>query len=286
MLGPALPLNSLASPVSISKLCLMHVPLLFTLIASFVSLASAQTRVAPPAVTPAAPSGNLPRTYIDAQGGKHPFFVFVPKKLPAEGRPPVMLFLHGSGERGDNNVDQLMAGMGPAIWKRKVTFPFIVVMSQCRTGADWLAEHDDAKWALAMLKQIQAEFNTDPDRVVLTGLSMGGNGTWSIAAADPVAWSAIVPMCSRPAATNARAFADARLPIWNFCGDQDRPETVEANRVMAAALKEAGANARYTEYPGIGHNCWDNAYGTDELYTWMFAQTKSANRAAASSRTP
>lgn len=259
----------------------MRLPLLVALSLSFVATALAQSSP-PSAAASTAPSGYLPRTYVDPQGGKHPFFVFVPKTLPTAARPPVMLFLHGSGERGDNNVDQLMAGIGPAIWKRKTTFPFIVVLPQCRAGSNWLAGGDDAKRALGMLKQIQAEFNTDPDRVVLTGLSMGGSGTWSIAATDPTAWSAIVPMCSRPALAHARAFTDARLPIWNFCGDQDRPETVEANRAMAAALTQAGSNAQYTEYPGVGHNCWDNAYGTDALYTWMLAQTKSANRAAAS----
>lgn len=239
-----------------------------------------------PAAAPApAPQGKfLPRSYTDAQGGRHPFFVFVPGQLQAEGRPPVMLFLHGSGERGDNNVDQLMAGIGPALWKRKAKFPFVVVLPQCRLGAGWLADGDDAKWALGMLRQIQAEFNTDPDRVVLTGLSMGGNGTWSIAAADPTAWSAIVPMCARPSADRARDFAAAQLPVWNFCGDKDRAETVAANRAMAGALTQAGANARYTEYPGVPHNCWDNAYGTEELYTWMLAQSKDKNRTAAARR--
>ena len=257
----------------------MRLPLLLLLVLGCVASASAQT---PPAARAPAPQGKfLPRTYTDAQGGKHPFFVFVPGKLPAEGRPPVMLFLHGAGERGDNNVDQLMAGIGPALWKRKASFPFVVILAQCRTGAGWLVDGDDAKWALGMLKQIQAEFKTDPERVVLTGLSMGGSGTWSIAAADPTAWSAIVPMCARPATDQARLFAITQLPIWNFCGDKDRPETVAANRAMAEALKQAGANARYTEYPDIGHNCWDNAYGTDELYTWMLAQSKSGNRAAA-----
>jgi predicted peptidase len=261
-------------PMRLLLLCLATV--------ASVSSAAAQSSVAPRIAAPSAPKGYLPRIYSDAQGGKHPFFVFVPAVVPAEGRPPVMLFLHGSGERGDNNVDQLMAGIGPAVWKRKKNFPFVVVLPQCRTGSGWLADGDDAKWALGMLKQIQAEFGTDPDRVILTGLSMGGSGTWSIAAADPSAWSAIVPMCSRPAADTARAFADAQLPIWNFCGDQDRPETVEANRAMAAALQRASANAKYTEYSGVGHNCWDNAYGTDELYTWMLAQSKSRNRAAGS----
>ena len=68
------------------------------------------------------------------------------------------------------------------------------------------------------------------------------------------------------------------LPIWNFCGDKDQPATVEANRAMAAALQKAGANARYTEYPNVPHNCWDDAYGTDELHAWMLAQARSRNR--------
>jgi pimeloyl-ACP methyl ester carboxylesterase len=84
-----------------------------------------------------------------------------------------------------------------------------------------------------------------------------GSGTWTIAAQDPSAWSAIVPMCSRPDAAFAGRFAAARLPIWNFCGDKDKPETVQANRDMHAALQRAGANPTYTEYPGVGHNCWD-----------------------------
>jgi predicted peptidase len=216
------------------------------------------------------------RVYTDAEGGKHPFIVFVPAGV--QPGAPVMLFLHGSGERGDNNIDQMMAGIGPALWKRKAKFPFVVVLPQCRATANWLIDGPDAQRALGMLRQIQSEFATDPDRVILTGLSMGGGGTWSIATRDPAAWAAIVPMCSRPDAATAAKFAETRLPIWNFCGDKDRPETVKANRDMHEALQKAGANARYTEYPDVGHNCWDNAYGTDELYTWMLEQARSKNR--------
>lgn len=227
----------------------------------------------------AAPArGFLNRVFTDAQGRQHPFVVFVPAKFEPGSRPPVMLFLHGSGERGSNNIDQIMVGLGPAIWKRKGAFPFVTVIPQCQPGSNWLADGPDAQWALAMLKQTQAEFGTDPDRVYLRGLSMGGSGTWSIAAKDPSAWAAIVPMCSRPDVANAAKFAAARLPIWNFCGDKDRAETVKANRDMAGALTRAGANAKYTEYPGVGHNCWDDAYGTDALYTWLLEQARSRNR--------
>jgi predicted peptidase len=221
------------------------------------------------------------RVFTDPAGAKHPFVVFVPASYQPGTQPPVMLFLHGSGERGENNIDQMMAGIGPALWKRKAKFPFVVVLPQCRTGSGWQAGGVDAERALGMLRQIQTEFSTDPDRVILTGLSMGGSGTWSIAAKDPSAWAAIVPMCGRGDLAAAEKFAAARLPIWNSCGDKDRPETVKANRDMHEALQKAGANAKYVEYPDVGHNCWDTVYGTDELYTWMLEQARSKNRAPA-----
>lgn len=219
------------------------------------------------------------RVFVDAEGAKHPFVVFIPAAYQPGQRPPVMLFLHGSGERGSNNIDQMMAGIGPALWKRKTNFPFVVVLPQCRRDSNWLVDGPDAQRALGMLRQVQAEFGTDPDRVILTGLSMGGSGSWSIAARDPSAWAAVVTMCGRPDQTSAAKFAAARLPIWNFCGDKDRPETVKANRDMAEALRSAGANALYTEYPDVGHNCWDQVYGTDGLYVWMLEQSRSKNAA-------
>ncbi len=247
-------------------------------LALFTGCASVSKSSAPPTakVTPA--RGFQNRVFTDAAGEKHPFVVFVPAKFEPGNQPPVMLFLHGAGERGTNNIDQIMVGLGPAIWKRKGTFPFVTVIPQCRTGSNWLADGPDAQWALAMLKQTQAEFGTDPDRVYLTGLSMGGAGTWSIAAKNPSAWAAIVPMCAGPNTANAEKFAAARLPIWNFCGDKDREGTVKASRDMQEALTKAGGNAKYTEYPGVGHNCWDDAYGTDALYTWLLEQARDKNR--------
>ena len=218
------------------------------------------------------------RVFTDPDGAKHPFLVFVPLKAEAGKPAPVMLFLHGSGERGTNNLDQLMVGLGPAIWKRKASFPFVAVIPQCHAGTNWNAGGSEARRALGMLRQTQAEFGTDPDRVYLTGLSMGGSGTWSLAAQEPSAWAAIVPMCSRPDVTKAALFTEARLPIWNFCGDKDQPATVQANRAMHEALSKAGANAKYTEYPGVGHNCWDDAYGTDALYAWLLEQSRSQRR--------
>ena len=217
------------------------------------------------------------RIFTDADGKAHKYVLFVPVKSEPGAKPPVILFLHGAGERGDNGLDQLMVGLGPAIWKRKPNFPFVVVIPQCEVGSSWQVESPDAQRALAMLKLAQAEFDTDPDRVYLTGLSMGGSGTWSIAMKDPAPWAAIVPMCARGDLTQAQKLADARLPVWNFCGDKDQAATVANSRDLQAALAKAGAGerARYTEYPGVGHNCWDNAYGTDEVYTWLLAHSRN-----------
>lgn len=222
--------------------------------------------------------GFLNRTYTDPEGKAHSFVIFVPAKFEPGSQPPAMLFLHGAGDGGTNNINQIMVGLGPAIWKRKASFPFVTVFPQCRTGSNWGADGPDAQRALAMLKQTQAEFGTDPDRVYLTGLSMGGTGTWSIATKDPSAWAAIVPMCAGPATAKVEKFIAARLPVWNFCGDKDREGIVKANREMQAALTKAGVNAKYTEYPGVGHNCWDEAYGTDALYKWLLQQARSNNQ--------
>jgi predicted peptidase len=217
------------------------------------------------------------REYVDADKSVHRYVIFVPYKIAEGTRPPALLFLHGSGERGSNGLDQIMVGLGPAIWKQKGAFPFVTVLPQCRGGGNWQADGADAMRALEMLKLAQQEFDTDPDRVYLTGLSMGGGGTWSIAAKHPKMFAAIVPMCAQSNLEIAPKLAEAHLPVWDFCGDADRAGTVSFSRKMHEALTKAGADAKYTEYPGVGHNCWDNAYGTPELYTWLLEQSRSKN---------
>lgn len=223
-------------------------------------------------------AGFQSRGFTDAAGASRKYVLFIPPNLKADARPPVLMFLHGSGERGDNGLDQIMVGLGPALWKMKAKFPFITIFPQCHRDGNWLVDGADAQAALGILAAVEQEFQTDPDRVYLTGLSMGGSGSWSIAAKHPDRFAAIVPMCGRGDLAEARKLADARLPIWNFCGDQDRAATVEFSREMQKALLAAGAKSQYTEYPGVGHNCWDNAYGTAELYPWLLEQSRSKNR--------
>ncbi len=221
-------------------------------------------------------SGFLNRTYTGPDGVSSKYVVFVPHDYSPDRPPPVILFLHGGGEAGTDGRRQTEVGLGPAVRAREATFPFVVVFPQAQdrvpaTFATWLPGQPDGERALAVLAAVRQEFHTDPKRVYLTGISVGGFGTWQLAAADPGRWTAIVPVCGHAPLTRAAAVKD--IPCWYFIGADDDVTPAQSARDMIAAIKDAGGRPRYTEYPGVGHNCWDRAYGTDELYDWLLRQT-------------
>lgn len=216
-------------------------------------------------------TGFVTKQFKNADGSISPYVVYVPQNYDASKQSPIILFLHGSGETKGGAKQPKDVGIGPAIQKREKSFPFIVVIPQSEQRT-WKADSDDGKRALAMLDATIKEYNADPKRVYLTGLSMGGFGTWGMAVAHPERWAAIVPICGRGNVEKADVIKD--LPCWAFHGDKDTAVNVSGSRDMIAALKKAGGNPKYTEYPGVGHNSWDNAYGTNELYKWLLEQTK------------
>ncbi|HKI31799.1 MAG TPA: alpha/beta hydrolase-fold protein [Gemmataceae bacterium] len=219
-------------------------------------------------------TGFLNRVHKGADGKAAKYVVFVPKDYDAEGDKtyPVIVFLHGKGEcvGGKPPVE---VGIGPAIKKQQDTFPFITAFPRARR--EWDAGTLDADRALAILDEVQKEFRTDPKRVYLTGLSLGGGGTWSLAAKYPERWAAIAPICGfinpRPTTEDCRAIAEKikGIPCWCFHGEADRAVLVEQSRGMMKALWAAGGHPNYTEYPGVEHNSWDQAYATPELYEWL-----------------
>ncbi len=216
-------------------------------------------------------TGFLDKVHKDS-AGEHPYVVFVPHDYKGDKEYPVILFLHGAGEtKGKGKKMPVEVGIGPAIRKREKTFPFITVIPQAETFG-WGADSANGKRALAILDEVCKEYKTDKKRVYLTGLSMGGMGTWSHVAATPERWAAIVPICGRGDAKTAEKIKD--IPCWCFHGDADTAVKVSGSRDMIEAIKKAGGNSKYTEYPGVGHNSWDMAYGTDELYEWLLKQTK------------
>jgi predicted peptidase len=217
-------------------------------------------------------TGFVHKTHKGADGDVK-YVVFIPKDYGINDDQkvyPVILFLHGSGESGTDGEKQVKGALAKAIRDKKGNFPFITIFPQSQKGG-WKAGSAEANRALAILDEVEKNYKTDKKRVYLTGLSMGGSGTWSIAAANPNRFAAIAPICGGSNPENVDKIK--HLPIWCFIGDKDNAKLVENNRTLIKALKDAGAAVRYDEYPGVGHNSWDRAYATPELYTWFLKHT-------------
>jgi dienelactone hydrolase len=226
-----------------------------------------------PLPTPTPDNPNAPGFHlrtVKTEQGERKYTVYVPQSYDGSRVFPVILFLHGAGERGQDGIVPAQVGLGPAILNRPSGFPAIVVFPQARQT--WAAGSPDGDAALAALGDVMTAYATDPKRVVLTGLSMGGRGSWELAAAHPERFAAVVPICGPGRPDQASRYKG--LPFWTFCGDADRDTTVVNMRTMVEALEQEGVHARLTEYRGVGHNSWDRAYNDPELSEWMLAQRK------------
>ncbi|MEF9979635.1 MAG: PHB depolymerase family esterase [Thermomonas sp.] len=235
-------------------------------------------------------SGSFVERSIDVAGTTHRYQVFVPASAAGGRTPPVIVFLHGSGERGDDGAKQTQVGIGPYIRAHLTDFQAIVVFPQAPDETEW---GDNAGLVFATLDAATREFNGDPNRTYLTGLSMGGYGTWDMALRAPGRFAALVPVCGglvhprRPSmgvsgitgTEDPYAAVAARLkdtPVWQFHGAKDDVVLPEYSRQIDAALQAAGArDAHLTIFPDANHNSWDPAYSqTPGLWTWLFAQRK------------
>jgi predicted peptidase len=214
--------------------------------------------------------GFVPRVH-KGEGGDSKYVLFVPHTYTGDQAAPLILFLHGAGERGDDGELPVKQGIGNAIKfkNNKKSFPFFVIFPQARLKGSWKAGGPDADRAMAILGEVMKEYKIDSKRLYLTGLSMGAAGTWSLAAAHPDKWAAIAPICFGGDAASAAKIK--HVPCWCFCGDKDNPKLLEGCRTMVKALKAAGGEPRYSEFPFVGHNSWDPAYVTPELYPWFLS---------------
>ncbi|GAC1469545.1 MAG: hypothetical protein NVSMB9_13480 [Isosphaeraceae bacterium] len=203
-------------------------------------------------------------------GQDRKYTVYLPKGYDGTKEFPVILFLHGAGERGKDGVRSAQVGLGPAVLRNPDRFPAIVVFPQARET--WKAGSEDARAAIEILDQVIGSVKARKNGVIVTGLSMGGQGSWDIAAEAPDRFVAVVPICGRGKTESARSLA--ALPVWTFVGDDDSPQTVLNTRAMVEAIARAKGKARLTEYRKIGHNSWDLAYDDRSLIDWMFAQTR------------
>jgi predicted peptidase len=226
----------------------------------------------------ASATGFLDRT-LALDGQNYAYSIYVPADYTPTRAWPVILFLHGSGERGVDGLLQTEVGIGGAIRRHRDWFPAIVVMPQCRPNFTWIGPM--AEMALKCVEHTSRDYHLEPQRIYLTGLSLGGQGAWQIGAAYPERFAAIVPVCGfvqDEAQLKLVAEKLAGKPVWAFHGDEDKAVPVDATRGIVQALRAAGGKPAYTEYPGVGHNSWDKAYGERELWKWLLEQRNAVKR--------
>ena len=236
------------------------------------------------------------RVHKTDAGETLPYRLYVPDNYDKTKPHALILFLHGAGERGSDNEAQLKHAqfLRFASAEAQQKQPTIIVAPQCPAGK-MPDGQDDYKWVqvpwgakspiptpekpsygmrltFEILDALEKEFNIDPHRRYVTGLSMGGYGTFDALVRRPKYWAAAVPICG--GMDNSQADVIAHIPIWIFHGDEDRAVPVERSRTAVEALKKAGGDPKYTEFEGVGHFAWGPAYEEPELVDWLYSQVR------------
>jgi poly(3-hydroxybutyrate) depolymerase/lysophospholipase L1-like esterase len=226
------------------------------------------------------------RVYSAADGANLPYRLLKPATIEAGKKYPLVVFLHGAGEVGSDNALQLKHG-APLFAKpdAREKFPCFVFVPQCPKGKkwvewDWLGSGNSApaepgsveKLVLAAVDALAEEFDTDPERVYVTGLSMGGAGAWDLITRHPEKFAAAIPVCG--GGDKAKAAAAKSVPVWAFHGLEDKVVPPARTQEMVVSLRAGGGKAALTEYPGVAHDSWTYAFSEPNLLPWLFAQRR------------
>lgn len=225
-------------------------------------------------------------TYKDKNGNQLHYRIYTPENLKPEQEIPIILLLHGAGERGSDNKRQIVHGFHQiADYSINNNKPAIIIAPQCPKNKQWVnvkwntKAHDmpeqpsiSLKLAIELLKDKITSMPADKSRVYITGLSMGGYGTWDAISRHPNLFAAALPLCG--GADTKQASKIAKMPIWTVHGDKDGVIPVSRSRDIVKALKEAGGKPIYTEHPGVGHNVWTKTYSDKKILDWFFSQKK------------
>lgn len=248
-----------------------------------VRLASTENDSAPsepaPETVSGLPPGAIPsqfvrRSFTDS-AGEHRYFVFVPPHYTPERAWPVVLFLHGAGEKGTDGVRPLSAGLGTAL-ELHPQQEFLAVFTQCenlrgRHLTGWLADGADAQRAIAILGEVEATYRIDPQRRVICGWSMGGYGTWSLAAAFPEKWAAVLAIAGGETeqALDLSELASRQIPVWAIHGSEDPLIPVEQSTQLVERLNMLGGRGRAMIVEGAGHDLWREVFATQQVLDWL-----------------
>jgi predicted peptidase len=228
-----------------------------------------------------------PREFAGEGGKVLKYRLLKPLGYNANKLYPLVIFLHGAGERGDDNTAQLKHGMADFCKvARREQNPAYVLAPQCPEGQKWAdidwsgdsvkmpeAPSESMSLLFALVDSMLADAAVDKNRIYITGLSMGGYGTWDAIARRPDFFAAALPICGGGDPATAEKLK--RVPINCFHGDKDTAVKVERSRDMIAALKEAGGAPLYTEYAGVGHDSWTQTYANNEVHQWLFGQRRT-----------
>lgn len=233
----------------------------------------------------------VPRVYTNAHEVTIPYRFAAPKTVEPGKRYPLVILFHGAGERGTNNVAQLVHGATDILnYMKAKGIEGYFIAGQCPDGKQWV----DTPWGLLahrmpvkpsesmalmieLIEKTMDELPVDRDQVLVTGISMGGYGTWDIVQRHPDWFAAAMPCCGGGDVSLAWKIRD--VPIWTFHGDQDMAVPFKRSRDMVAALWAVDGKIRYREYPGVGHGCWAPTYADwDNVLSWFFAQRRKSSR--------
>lgn len=204
---------------------------------------------------------------------KLPYILTTPEGFdPAKESLPMIVFLHGAGERGDgSNIEVVKVHAIPKLFCPNPDYlglRVITLSPQCPNGMVW---NNLPREVMALVEEKVKELNVDRKRITLTGISMGGFGTWEIGALYNGYFAALAPVCGGSMGANADKYG--KTPIWAFHGEDDGCVSCWNSKLMVDAVNKNGGNAKLTTYPGVGHGSWVNAYEQDELIPWIAAQS-------------
>ena len=228
-----------------------------------------------------------PEVFRTPEGETLNYRIYLPANIPAGKKVPLVLFFHGAGERGDDNTAQLKHGVTNLVQYAMTNGPAIVIAPQCPKDQQWVNTNWSApshimpsmpsspmKLALLLLQDALAKLPVDLNRVYVTGVSMGGYGTWDAIQRKTDLFAAAIPICGGGDSTRAQSLKN--IPIWAFHGDKDTAVPVTRSRDMVSALQACGGKIQYREYPGAGHDVWTRTYADPSVLAWLFAQHRPA----------
>lgn len=193
------------------------------------------------------------------------YLLYLPKDYDQQEKWPLVLFLHGRGESGDN-LDLVKTHGLPKLIAAGKEFPFIVVSPQCPKDSWW-----NSDILLALLDDVERNYKVDKERIYVTGLSMGGFGTWNLTFRAPHRFAAIAPVCGGGEAYWGQKIA--HVPAWVFHGAKDPVVPLSRSEIMVENMKKKGGDPKLTVYPEAAHDSWTETYNNPELYTWLLSHT-------------